>query len=79
LLQTYVALCWVFDRFEMNKTVKGNPLRMTTDIYRKIGVPGANLGSGVVEGTDAQYALAQDVAIKAYEEGKQFLKNNLQK
>ena len=79
LLQTYVALCWVFDRFDMDKTVKGNPLRMTTDIYRKISVPGANLGTGVVEGTDAQYALAQDVAIAAYEEGKQFLKENLKK
>lgn len=79
LLQTYVALCWVFDRFDMDKTVKGHPLRMTKTIYDKIKVPGANLGSGVVQGTDAQYAIAQDVAIKAYEEGKQFLKDNLKK
>ena len=79
LLQTYVALCWVFDRFDMDKTVKGNKLRMTKAIYDRIKVPGANLGSGVVQGTDAQYELAQDVAIKAYEEGKQFLKDNLKK
>ena len=77
LLQTYVALCWVFDRFDMDATVKGNTMRMTKAIYDKIKVPGANLGSGVVQGTDAQYQLAQEVAIAAYEEGKKFLKDNL--
>ena len=50
---------------------------MTTDIYNSIRVPGANLGSGVVTGTEAQYSLAQDIAIEAYEEGKQFLQDNL--
>jgi hypothetical protein len=77
LLQTYVALEWVFDRFDMDETVKGNPMRMTKAIYDRIKVPGANLGSGVVTGTDAQYTLAQDVAIKAYAEGKKFLQDNL--
>ena len=78
LLQTYVALEWLFDKLGMDATVKGNTMRMTTEIYNKISVPGANLGSGVVQGTDAQYTLAQDIAIQAYEEGKQFLKDNLQ-
>lgn len=78
LLQTYVALCWIFDRFNINKTVLGNTMRMTTDIYNKISVPGANLGTGVVEGTEAQYRLAQEIAIEAYAEGKELLKNNSQ-
>lgn len=78
LLQTYVALEWLFDKLGMNETVQGHPMRMTTDIYNKILVPGANLGNGVVEGTDAQYSLAQEVAIEAYKEGKQFLEENLQ-
>ena len=77
LLQTYVALEWIFDRWGMDKTVLGNPLRMTTAIYNTIKVPGANLGSGVVTGTDAQYKLAQEVAIAAYKEGKKFLEENL--
>ena len=77
LLQTYVALEWIFDKFDINKTVKGNTFRMTKAIYDKISVPGANLGSGVVEGTESQYSLAQDIAIEAYEEGKQFLQENL--
>ena len=76
LLQTYVALEWIFDKFNINKTVKGNTLRMTTDIYNKIAVPGANLGSGVVTGTEEQYSLAQDIAIEAYQEGKEFLESN---
>ena len=78
LLQTYVALSWLFDKFGIDKTVRGNPLRMTTEIYNRISVPGANLGSGVVEGTDEQYQLAQEIAISAFNEGKQFLQENRQ-
>ena len=78
LLQTYVALCWLFDRFDMNKSVYGNPMRITDGIYKRISVPGANLGSGVVQGTEAQYLLAQKIAIEAYEEGKKFLQENLE-
>ena len=77
LLQTYVTLCWLFDRLGINKSVYGHPMRMTTAIYNSINVPGANLGKGVVQGTDAQNLLAQEVAIKAYKEGKQFLMKNL--
>lgn len=77
LLQTYVTLCWMFDRYDINKSIYGHPFRITTDIYKKISVPGANLGSGVVTGTDAQYLLAQEIAIKAYKEGQRLLTNNL--
>ena len=48
-------------------------MRMTTAIYNTLSVPGANLGGGVVTGTDAQNLLAQEIAIKAYKEGKQFV------
>lgn len=77
LLQTYVTLCWLFDRLSINKSVYGSPMRMTTAIYNTLSVPGANLGNGVVTGTDAQNLLAQEVAIKAYKEGKQFTMFNL--
>lgn len=77
LLQTYVTLCWMFDRYDINKSIYGHPFRITTDIYKKISVPGPNLGSGVVKGTDAQYLLAQEIAIKAYKEGQRLLTNNL--
>ena len=77
LLQTYVTLCWLFDRLGINKSVYGHPMRMTTEIYNTINVPGANLGKGVVKGTEAQNILAQEVAIKAYKEGKQFVFRNL--
>ena len=77
LMQTYVALCWLFEKLGINKSVYGHPMRMTTAIYNTISVPGANLGNGVVTGTDAQNLLAQEVAIQAYKEGKQFVMKNL--
>ena len=76
LLQNYVVLCWMFDELGMNKSVYGHPMRMTTDIYNKMSVPVANLGSGVVQGTEPQYLLAQEVAIAAYKEGKVFSEDN---
>lgn len=77
LLQTYVTLCWLFERLGINKSVYGSSMRMTSAIYNTLSVPGANLGKGVVAGTDAQNLLAQEIAIKAYKEGKQFVINNL--
>ena len=77
LLQTYVTMCWLFDRYDINKSIVGHPFRITKDIYNKISVPGANLGNGVVTGTDAQYLLAQEVAIQAYKEGQRLLTSNL--
>ena len=77
LLQTYVTACWVFDKLGIAKSVYGCPMRMTTDIYNTLNVPGANLGTGVVTGTDAQNILAQEVAIKAYKEGKYYVNNNI--
>jgi hypothetical protein len=40
-------------------------------------VPGTNLGSGVITGTDAENLLAQKIAIKAYKEGKWFVMNSI--
>ena len=77
LLQTYVTLCWLFDKMSINKSVYGLPFKMTTAIYNTLNVPGPNLGTGVIEGTDAQNLLAQDVAIKAYKEGKSFVSKHI--
>lgn len=77
LLQTFVSLCWLFDKMAINKSVYGSKIRMTTEIYNTLNVPGPNLGSGVITGTDAQNLLAQEVAIQAYKEGKQFVIQNL--
>ena len=77
LLQTYVTLCWLFEKLAINKSVYGCPFRMTTAIYNTLNVPGPNLGTGVITGTDAQNLLAQQVAIKAYKEGKKFVIDNL--
>ena len=63
--------------YGINKSIYGSDTRITTDVYNSINVPGPNLGTGVITGTDAQNILAQEVAIKAYKEGKQFVVDNL--
>ena len=73
LMQTYVVAMWVFDRIGISKSVYGSPARMTTAIYNTINAPGSNLGTGVITGTDAQNLLAQEVAIKAYKEGRKMV------
>lgn len=77
LLQTFVAVCWLFDKLSINKSIYGSSMRMTSSIYNTINVPGPNLGTGVIVGTDAENLLAQEVAIQAYKEGKQFVINNI--
>jgi len=69
LLQTYVSLLWIFSHLSINKSVYGLPFKMTTAIYSTLSVPGPNLGTGVIEGTDAENLLAQQVAIQAFKEG----------
>lgn len=77
LLQTFVSACWLFEKLGVNKSIYGSPVRMTTAIYNTLHVPGPNLGTGIITGTDAENLLAQEVAIKAYKEGKQFVIENL--
>ena len=77
LIQTYAAACWLLDKLAISKSVYGCPLRMTTAIYNTLNTPEPNLGTGVITGTDAQNILAQEVAIKSYKEGKQFVMNNI--
>lgn len=77
LLQTYSNTCWIFDKMSINKSIYGCSLRITDAIYQAINVPGPNLGTGVITGTDSENLLAQEIAIKAYKEGKQFVMNNI--
>lgn len=75
LLETYTALLWALDRYGFPTSIYGLPFKMTAGIQSGIAVPGANMGTGVIEGTDAQNLLAQEVAIKAYKIGKEFVAN----
>lgn len=70
LLQAFVVYLWILRQLSVPCSVYNCQLRMTTSIYSSISVPGPNLGTGVIEGTDAQNLLAQDVAIKADKEGQ---------
>lgn len=73
LLQALTAACWLLDKLGDAKSVYGCPLRMTTELFNTLSVPGANLGTGVITGTDDQNLVAQEVAIKAFKIGKRFV------
>ena len=77
LLQAYVSALWVCDLLSLPYGIVNDKLRITTDIYNQINVPGANLGSGVITGTEEQHDIAQDVAVKAWKEGMKLLNSNL--
>lgn len=79
LLQTFVTLAWILDKFGELKSIYNSSMVMTTDIYNQLNVPGPNLGNGVIPGTHAQNLLAQKVAIQAFKEGKKFVANNIYK
>lgn len=77
LIETYTVLCWLLEKLGINKSIYGDTLRMTGQAVGRLDVPGLNYGTGTIPGTDAQNILGQEVAIKAYKEGKQFTIYNL--
>ena len=77
LLETFTILCWLLDKLAINKSIYGSKMRMTSEIYNTLNVPGSNLGTGLITGTDAENLLAQEVAIQSYKQGKQFVMNNI--
>lgn len=69
LLQAWVVFLWVMRQLSIPISIENCQLKMTTATYNTINVPGANLGTGVIEGTQAENWLAQDVAILGDKEG----------
>ena len=61
----YVHALWKFRMLGIAHGVSNSQLRVTQAVYDAINVPGPNLGSGVITGTDDQHVLAQLCAIKA--------------
>lgn len=77
LMQTMTTLCWLLNRMGLPANVYCSPARMTTAIYETLNVPGPNLGTGVITGTDNQNLLSQQVAIESYKQGKKEVLNNI--
>lgn len=65
LLQAYVHAMWIFERLGIAKSICGSKTRITQTVYNSLNVPGPNLGSGVITGTDEQHYIAQECAVKA--------------
>lgn len=70
LLQAFVVYMWIMHQLSLPVSIANCPVQMTTAIYNQLNVPGANLGTGVITGTDAENFLAQDVAIQGDKEGR---------
>ena len=70
MLMAYVTTQWILDKLKTNKTILGDKTRITSKNYPTIKVPGANFGSGVVEGTEEQYKQIQQLALEAIQKGK---------
>jgi hypothetical protein len=75
LLEAYVSALWICDLVGLPRSIINDKLRITSTIYGSINVPGPN--GSLITGTDAQHDLAQDVAVKAWKEGKFLLNANL--
>ena len=75
MIMAYVTTQWILDKMGTNKTILGDKTRITSENYPKIKVPGANFGSGVVEGTEEQYLLAQKLALSAIKKGNELEKS----
>lgn len=77
LIESYCFIAWLFDKLGVAKSIYDCSLRVTTAIYNSINVAGANLGSGVITGTNEQNVLAQKESLLGYKYGKKFVIDNL--
>ena len=66
MLEAYVTALWILRQVALPNGILGSSDRITSSNYPLIEVPGPNLGTGVVTGTDAQYWLAQKLATMAF-------------
>ena len=78
VLQSYVHALWILDKLGIAKSIYNSQTRITAENYPSINVCGPNLGTGVVEGTDEQYRIAQQCAIKAYKLSRKYVNEVLE-
>lgn len=75
MLESYVMLAHILEWLGRPINIVGSKTRVTAANYDSIHVPGPNLGTGVVEGTEEQYLLAQRVACYSFNRAKTILGN----
>ena len=64
----WVTTQWILRHIGYPTGMYNDPTQINQSAYNSINVPGANIGSGLVTGTTAQYRLAQQVAMNALKE-----------
>lgn len=70
MIEAYCVAAWILEEKGIAKSIYNSRVRITQTVYNQLDVPGPNLGTGLVLGTDAQYLIAQQCAIKAIKQGK---------
>lgn len=70
LIEALNCYLWIVDYLGLNNGVCNTGITITTSIYNSINVPGPNLGTGVIPGTQQQNLIGADCAIQAYNAGK---------
>ena len=75
LLQAYIVVLWILKELELPNSVYTSPIRITTSVYESLNVPGKNVGTGVITGTDDQNLLAQSIAIESIKDSGSYVKN----
>jgi hypothetical protein len=73
LIQAFAVALWVFEKLALPISVYASPIRIDTTVYNSLNVPGPNLGSGVIAGTDSQNLIGQECAINAVKYGKKYI------
>ena len=62
MLEAYTIMGRILEKLGKPLTIEGVSSVVDSDNYDDINVPGANLGTGVVEGTEEDYKIAKQVA-----------------
>ena len=77
LLEGFCGALWIANKLGIAKSVYNSELRITTAIQNTLHIPGANMGSGVITGTDSENLLAQECAIQGFKYCKKFVIDHL--
>ena len=72
LMQSYVLAMWIFSELGLPYGIVGSKLRITAQLSDSLNIPGPHPGTGLIEGTEEQHAIAQLCAIKADKLGRKF-------
>lgn len=76
MMQAYVTAMWILNKLGIQASINDASSIVDNSNYDSLNIPGPNLGTGVVVGTEEQVRLSQHIAINAFKEGEDFVREN---